>query len=44
MPQVAEATDDYWLISRTDLEAIALYVNGLRDWITVASACIEAGK
>jgi hypothetical protein len=43
-PKVTDAAEDYWLISKADTEAIALYVNGLRDWITQARACIEGAK
>jgi hypothetical protein len=43
-PKVMDAAEDYWLISKADTEAIALYVNGLRDWITQARACIEGAK
>jgi hypothetical protein len=43
-PKVMDASDGYWLISKADTEAIALYVNRLKDWITVASGCIEGAK
>ncbi len=43
-PQVMEATEDFWLISKADIEAVAIYVNDLRNWITVAKGCIDGAK
>jgi hypothetical protein len=43
-PKIVEATEDYWLISKADITAIAGYVGAQNDWITAASSCLKAGQ